>query len=51
MNRKKIEKEYKLKIKLIKKFNKLYYEKSKPSLTDLEYDLLKKEILTLEKKI
>ncbi len=50
MNRKKIEQEYKLKIKLIKKFNKLYYDDSNPSITDLEYDELKKEILKFEKK-
>ena len=49
MNTKKIQTEYKKKIKLITKLNKFYYEKSKPIVSDKEYDKLKKEILTLEK--
>ena len=49
MNKKKIPAEYKKKIKLITKLNKFYYEKSKPLVSDSEYDKLKEEILTLEK--
>ncbi len=49
MNIKKILTDYKKKIKLIKKLNKFYYEKSKPLVSDGEYDELKKEILILEK--
>ena len=49
MNIKKIQTDYKKKIKLIAKLNKFYYEKSKPIVSDSEYDKLKKEILILEK--
>ena len=49
MNIKKIQKDYNKKIKLITKLNKFYYEKSKPLVSDSEYDELKKEILILEK--
>ena len=38
------------KIKLINKLNKSYYDKSKPEITDKEYDNLKKQILILEDK-
>ena len=50
MNKKAIEKGYKNKIKLINKLNKFYYNKSKPIVQDFEYDELKKEIFSLEKK-
>ena len=50
MNKKKIKSDYNKKIKLINNLNKFYYEKSKPLVSDKEYDDLKKEILTLEKK-
>ncbi len=50
MKKKEIQKIYKKKIKLIKKFNEFYYNKSKPAVTDEEYDNLKKEILLLEEK-
>ncbi len=50
MNKKEIEKEYKEKINLLNKFNKYYYDKSKPLISDSEYDDLKNEILSLEKK-
>ena len=50
MNKKKIQSAYNKKIKLINNLNKFYYEKSKPLVSDKEYDDLKKEILTLEKK-
>ena len=46
----KILKEYKKKIKLIKKLNKFYYDKSSPIVSDSDYDNLKKEIISLEKK-
>ena len=50
MNKKAIEKNYNNKIKLINKLNKFYYNKSKPIVQDFEYDELKKEIFSLEKK-
>ena len=48
MGKKKIKSIYDEKIELIKKFNKQYYEKNKPSVSDSKYDELKKEILSLE---
>ena len=50
MNKKEIEKQYKIKIKLFYNYNKHYYEKNKPFVTDKEYDELKKDILIFEKK-
>ena len=50
MNKKEIEKQYKIKIKLFYNYNKYDYEKNKPLVTDKEYDELKKDILILEKK-
>jgi DNA ligase (NAD+) len=50
MNKKKIETEYKKKIKLIISYNKNYYDFSKPIVTDKTYDDLKNSILILEKK-
>ena len=50
MNKKKIEDQYKDKIKLIKEYNKFYYDLSKPKVLDKEYDKLKKNILLLETK-
>jgi len=41
---------YKNKIKLLERYNKYYYEKQKPLISDKEYDELKSEILGLEKK-
>ena len=43
-----IEKEYLLKIKELKKHNKLYYDNSSTIIPDSEYDKLKKEIIKLE---
>ena len=40
-----IKKDYLKKIKLIQKYNKYYYDKDKPIVTDQKYDLLKKEII------
>ena len=39
----KIEKEYLKKIKLFQKYNRYYYDKSNPQVTDSEFDSLKKE--------
>ena len=50
MNKKKIEIEYKKKIKVITNNNKKYYDTSKPLVTDKEYDDLKNNILILESK-
>jgi len=50
MDKKEIQKKYKEKIKFINKFNKFYYDKSDPKISDQEYDTLKREILLLEKK-
>ena len=47
---KKINEDYQKKIKEITKFNKNYYDKNDPLVTDDEYDNLKKEIINLEKK-
>ena len=50
MNKSEIKKNYNLKIKKLIKHNKLYYDKSRPIITDAHYDSLKKEIIELEKK-
>ena len=50
MNKKKIKEEYNKKIKLIKKYNKLYYDKNQPAVLDSSYDKLKKTIISLEDK-
>ena len=50
MEKKIIEKQYKEKIKLLNEYNKFYYEKSSPKVTDKEYDELKQNILLLENK-
>ena len=50
MDSKKIENTYLKKIKLLTRFNKNYFDKAKPIVSDFEYDQLKKEILLLEKK-
>ena len=50
MNKKEIQIQYKKKIKLINEFNRFYYDKNKPIITDEEYDRLKKDILLLETK-
>ena len=43
-------KKYKEKLRNYEKHNQLYFNKSKPSISDYEYDKLKREILDLEKK-
>ena len=50
MNDGRIEIEYLKKIDLIKKYNKYYYDKDKPIVSDQEFDLLKKDIIDLENK-
>ena len=45
-----IKKNYLNKIKLIKKYNKYYYDKSSPVISDEKYDQLKREIIDIEKK-
>ena len=50
MEKKKIQALYKIRIKQINNFNKFYYDKSKPIVSDKEYDDLKNEIILLEKK-
>ena len=50
MDKKKIKKEYNEKIKNLIKLNKNYYDLSRPLLSDNEYDQIKNEILSLEKK-
>ena len=50
MDKNKIQLSYSNKIKLFKKLNKFYYEKSQPMVDDRDYDQLKKDILELENK-
>ena len=50
MNKKEIIIKYKKKLELFDKFNKFYFDKSKPIVTDKEYDDLKREIILLENK-
>ena len=50
MNKDVIINKYQLKIKLLQKYNKHYYNKDNPVVLDKEYDELKKDILVLEKK-
>ena len=45
-----INKNYVKKIKLLQSYNKYYYDKSKPIISDKQFDLLKKEIIDLENK-
>jgi DNA ligase (NAD+) len=48
MKKKFIEDQYNKKINLITEYNKFYYDKNKPKISDKEYDELKAEILLLE---
>ena len=50
MDKKKINKQYSEKIKLVNRYNKYYYNNNEPLVTDKEYDKLKNHILSLEKK-
>ena len=49
MNNTSIKKDYFKKIKLLNQYNKFYYKKSDPIITDQEYDKLKEEIFKIEK--
>ena len=51
MNKKAIKVEYNKKIKLYNEYNKYYYNNSSPKVSDKEFDELKHDILSLEKKI
>ncbi len=50
MDNNKIKKEYSEKVQNLVKLNKYYYDLSKPLVNDYEYDQIKEEILSLEKK-
>ena len=50
MNDKNLEIEYLKKIKLVKKYNKHYYDKDKPIVSDQIFDLIKRNIIDLENK-
>ena len=50
MNSKEIKKIYLSKVGLYQRYNKHYYDKSKPLVNDYEFDKLKNEIIELEKK-
>ena len=50
MNDKDVEIEYLKKVDLIQKYNKYYYDKNKPIVSDQAFDLLKKVIINLENK-
>ena len=50
MKKKKIQKEYNKKIKLYNEYNKYYYDKNSPKVSDMEFDELKNSVLLFEKK-
>ncbi len=50
MNNSSLKKKYENKIKELILHNHLYFDKSKPKISDSDYDQLKKEIINLEKK-
>ena len=50
MSSKNVNKKYLEKIEEFHKHNKLYYDKNSPKISDEKFDILKKEILDLEKK-
>ena len=43
MDKKQITKDYLYKIKLLEKYNKNYYDRDSPIISDQEYDFLKKK--------
>jgi len=45
-----IKKDYLKKIKLIKKYNQLYYDKNESEISDFDFDKIKKEVIDLENK-
>ncbi len=48
MNKKEISKDYLQKINLLQEYDKNYYDKDSPTISDQEYDLLKRKIIDLE---
>ena len=48
MNKKEIQIQYKKKIRLLIRYNKNYFDKNNPIVSDSDYDKLKNEILLLE---
>ena len=50
MSNEEIKKDYLKKIKKITKFNESYYNKNNPLVSDSEYDLLKKKIISVEQE-
>ena len=48
MSKKEILKKYNNKLKLLRKYNKSYYNNNKPLVSDRYFDELKKEILKIE---
>jgi len=50
MKKKEIQKNYKKKINKLREYDEEYYEKDNPTISDSDYDLIKKEIFSLEKK-
>ena len=50
MQKKEIEKIYIKKIEKLKKYDKAYFDKDNPIISDKDYDVIKEEILKLEKK-
>ena len=50
MKKEEVKKNYLKKIEKFKDYNRSYYEKSKPKISDSEFDILKVEILNLENK-
>ena len=50
MQRKEIEKVYIKRIKKLKKHDKAYFEQDSPIISDKDYDIIKQEVLNLEKK-
>ena len=50
MQRKEIEKVYIKKINELKKHDEAYFEQDSPIIPDKDYDIIKQEILNLEKK-
>ena len=49
MQKKEIEKIYIKKIEKLKKYDKAYFDKDNPIISDKDYDYIKQEILNLEK--
>ena len=45
-----IKKDYLNKVKLLNKYNRFYYDKSNPLISDQKYDKLKEDIFIIEKK-